>query len=238
MKFYEVKNKTNISADLYIYGDIVDDSWKGWTWAETEDVYPSDIRNMLNDLSGKDLNIYINSGGGHVNAGLAISHLIARHDGHTKGIVDGIAASIASVILMGCDEIEMPADSFVMIHKPMIGASGNSDDFKKIIDYLDVLQEGMLNSYKRHLKDGVDIETINDLMNAETWLSGEEMEAYFNVTKTNALGAVACSSEMLEKYKNVPKSLPKMNIEIKKPESKESKSELLKCEIDIALATC
>lgn len=237
MKFYDVRNQTNISADLYIYGDIVDDSWKGWTWGETEDVYPSDIRDMLKDLAGKNLNIYINSGGGHVNAGLAISHLIARHDGHTKGIVDGIAASIASVILMGCDEIEMPEDSFVMIHKPMIGASGNSDDFKKIIDYLDVLQEGMLNSYKKHLKEGVDIQTINDLMKAETWLNGNEIEAYFQVTKTKPLGAVACNSNMLEKYKNVPKILPK-NMADKKMESKEPNNNLLKCEIDIALAIC
>lgn len=238
MNFYEVKNQTNLSADLYIYGDIVDDSFKGYTWGETEDIYPSDIKNMLNDLSGKNLNIYINSGGGHVSAGLAISHLIARHDGHTKGIVDGIAASIASVILMGCNEIEMPSDSFVMIHKPMIAASGNSNDFQKAIDYLDRLQEGMLNSYKKHLKDGVDINTINDLMNAETWINGDEMDLYFKVTKTEALGAVACNSEILDKYKNVPKNISKKQPDSLKKEQAVSKIELLKCDIDIALATC
>lgn len=207
MSFYNLKNQTDTSAELYIYGDILDDSWKSWYWDETEDVFPSNIKEMLDDVKGKDIDVYINSGGGHISAGLAISHMLQRHDGKTTGHVDGIAASIASVILMGCSEIVIPSDSLVMIHKPINSLYGNADEHRKMADDLDRMQEGILNAYKRHLKDGVEIETINQLINEETWLHGDNMAEYFNVTVTDSLGAVACDSNLLDKYKNLPKNL-------------------------------
>ena len=75
----QVKNSTNTSADLYFYGDIVSDWYGAWT---DEDQYPEQVKNFLNDAKGKELNIYINSGGGSVFAGLAIYNMLKRHDGH------------------------------------------------------------------------------------------------------------------------------------------------------------
>ena len=66
-KFYEFKNATETSVDLYFYGDIVSDWWGAW---QEEDQYPEAIKNFLTEANGKDLNIYINSGGGSVFAGL------------------------------------------------------------------------------------------------------------------------------------------------------------------------
>lgn len=235
MSFYNFKNQTDTTAELYIYGDIIDDSWKGWYWDETEDVFPSNIREMLDGVKGKDLDVYINSGGGHISAGLAISHMLQRHDGKTTGHVDGIAASIASVILMGCSEITIPSDSLVMIHKPMNSLYGNADEHRKMADDLDRMQEGILNAYKRHLKDGVEIETINQLLNDETWLHGDNMAEYFNVTVTDSLGAVACDSNLLEKYKNLPKGLKTKEKPKIKPNNKENTNKLNN-EIEIALA--
>lgn len=60
-KFYEFKNATETSVDLYFYGDIVSDWWGAW---QEEDQYPEAIKNFLTEANGKDLNIYINSGGG------------------------------------------------------------------------------------------------------------------------------------------------------------------------------
>ena len=59
-KFYEFKNATETSVDLYFYGDIVSDWWGAW---QEEDQYPEAIKNFLAEANGKDLNIYINSGG-------------------------------------------------------------------------------------------------------------------------------------------------------------------------------
>ena len=107
MKNLRIKNMIETSADLYIHGDIVDDGWK---WFDS-DITPADVRDQLDTLKGKELNVYINSGGGDVFAGTAIHNMLKRHEGKTVGHVDGVAASIASVILMACDEIVVPANA-------------------------------------------------------------------------------------------------------------------------------
>ena len=64
------------SVDLYFYGDIVSDWWGAW---QEEDQYPEAIKNFLAEANGKDLNIYINSGGGSVFAGIAIYNMLKRY---------------------------------------------------------------------------------------------------------------------------------------------------------------
>ena len=73
-KNLEIKNQTDTSADLFFYGDIVSDWWGAW---QDEDQYPDAIKNFLNEQQGKDLNVYINSGGGSVFAGIAIGSIVA-----------------------------------------------------------------------------------------------------------------------------------------------------------------
>lgn len=94
-KFYEFKNATDTSVDLYFYGDIVSDWWGAW---QEEDQYPEAIKNFLAEAGGKDLNIYINSGGGSVFAGIAIYNMLKRYTGKKTVYVDALAGSIASVI--------------------------------------------------------------------------------------------------------------------------------------------
>ncbi len=93
----KLKNSTETSADLYFYGDSV-----------CEDQYPQQIKEFLDDAKGKDLNIYINSGGGSVFAGLAIYHMLKRHQGYKTVRVDGLAGSIASVIALAGDKVVIP----------------------------------------------------------------------------------------------------------------------------------
>ena len=146
MKNLKIRNVTDNSASLYIYGDIVDDGWK---WFES-DITPQDVCEQLDQLKGKELHIYINSGGGDVFAGTAIHNMIDRHDRKTVGHVDGVAASIASVILMACDEIVIPANAYVMIHRPMCNAFGNIDDLMKSCEVLETIEEGIISTYSRH----------------------------------------------------------------------------------------
>ena len=61
LKGFTFKNQTETSADLYFYGDIVSDWWGAW---QDEDQYPDAIKNFLSEQEGKDLNVYVNSGGG------------------------------------------------------------------------------------------------------------------------------------------------------------------------------
>lgn len=202
LEYLQVKNMTDTTADIYFYGDIVGDEWA--KWCET-DTCPQDILDALAEVGGKDLNIYINSGGGSVFAGLAIYNMLNRAKGKKICHVDGMAASIASVICMAGDEIIMPSNSFLMIHKPSNIVWGNATEMRKMADDLDTIQIGIENVYKSKLKDGVEIETIKDLMDKETWLPAKDAEKYFNVTVIEENRAVAnLDMKSLNAYKHIP----------------------------------
>ena len=124
-------------CSLYFYGDIVSATWESM-WYE-EDKCPQDIADFLNQLDGcEDIDIYFNSGGGDVFAGLAIYNQLKRYNGHKVGYVDGMAASIASVIMFACDELHFATGAQAMIHKPLCMAWGNADDFKAVIKQLNL----------------------------------------------------------------------------------------------------
>lgn len=205
-KFLSVKNLTNDSADIYFYGDIVSSEWGKW---EDSDTAPEDVREQLKQVEGvQNLNIYINSGGGSVFAGLAIYNMLKRHQAHKKVYVDGMAASIASVIAMAGDEINVPSNAFLMIHKPWAMSIGNANDLRKLADDLDSIESGLLNVYEENLAEGVDIETVKQMVNAETWLNGKEAAEIFNINVAPANTVAASASEYLKKYNKVPVSLP------------------------------
>ena len=169
---FEFKNETETSADLYFYGDITSDYWGAW---QSEDQYPESIKNFLSEHAGKDINIFINSGGGSVFAGIAIYNMLRRHalKNSVKVTVDGLAGSIASVIAFaGSEPPKIPSNAFLMIHNPWILTEGNAEDLRKAADDLDEIREGILNIYEEHLKEGVAIDDIKKLMDAETWLNG------------------------------------------------------------------
>lgn len=204
---FEIKNQTEDSAELYIYGDIVSSEWAKW---DDSDKCPDDIAEFLKEIEGVDkLNIYINSGGGSVFAGLAIYHQLKRNKAYKTVYVDGLAGSIASVIMFSGDRIIVPVDAFVMIHKPWLGIWGgfNATEFRKMADDLDRIEEGILNVYEQHLKDGVDMQTIRQLVQEETWMTGKEAAEYFNVEVGEASNAAACTSAYFDFYKKVPEKL-------------------------------
>ena len=178
----ELKNQEE-KAKLTIYGEIVSTEWDKW---EDEDVAPKDIQDLLYQIGDKDLDIYINSVGGSVFAGMAIYNMLKRHKGVKNVYVDGVAASIASVIAMAGDNIYIPKNSFLMVHRAWCRISGNADGLKKQAETLEALDEGILNVYKAKLKDEADIEVIKSLISKESWINGEEAHRYFNIEVTEA----------------------------------------------------
>lgn len=200
----EIKNQTDNSVDLYFYGDIVSSYYGAW---DDTDQYPESVKNFLDEVKGKDLNIYINSCGGSVFAGMAIYNMLKRHKGFKTVYVDGISASIASVITLAGDKIVMPANTLFMIHKPWCNTSGNAKELREQADVLDKIEEGILNVYSENLKEGIDIETIKEMVDEETWLTGSEASNYFNIEVSDAIDAVACVSEFYDGYNKVPKGI-------------------------------
>lgn len=195
---YSIKNQTQV--DLYFYGDIVSQD----IYAEDEDQSPESVKNFLDSVKGKSLNIYINSGGGSVFGGMAIYNMLKRHNGYKTVYVDGLAASISSVIALAGDEIIIPSNSYFMIHKPWTRISGDADKMRKIATDLDALEGGILEVYKNNLKPGVSMEKIKQMVNEETWLTGEEAAKYFNVEVASAYDTVAYTNR---RYNNAPKNL-------------------------------
>lgn len=203
-----IKNQTDSSADLFFYGDIVSETWQS-EWYE-DDMAPGDVKEFLNQLDGtENINIHINSGGGSVFGGIAIYNMLRRNNAHKTVYVDGLAASIASVIMMAGDEIVMPKNATVMIHKPSASyffTTKNADDLRKDAESLDTCQEAIMQTYMTKAK--VDKEEIEQKVNDETWLTGEEAAELFDIKVEEANDAVACAgSSMFFCYKNVPTSL-------------------------------
>lgn len=197
----EIRN-TGGSAELHIYGDIVSTEWDAWT---PEDTFPQGITDFLSQIdTNEPLTVYINSGGGDVFAGIAIHSILKRHTGHKKGVVDALAASIASVILMACDEIVVNSGAQIMIHKPSTFGWGNADEFKKLIDELDKCQQSITDIYMSRAKDGVTEEKIAELINAETWMSGAEAQKVFDLNVQQRPVMAACVSGFMDKYRNKP----------------------------------
>ena len=227
--FLNIKNLENEKAELHFYGEIVSDEWEKWSDLDT---CPEDVLNYLSKIeNSKELDIYINSGGGSVFAGLGIYNILKRHKGRKTVYVDGLAGSIASIIAMVGDEIIVPSNSFIMIHKPLCGVCGNANDMREMADTLDRIEEGLINTYKTKLKDNVDIETIKAMVNAETWLTGEEASKYFNITVTEANKMIAkVDTNLLNSYKNVPENLKTKDINMAEDLAIKNK------EIEIALA--
>ena len=129
-KFWQFKANTEDGpAELLLYGDISSSSWWG------DEVTPKEFKKDLDDLGNVDeINVFINSDGGDVFAGQTIYSMLKRHKAKITVYVDGLAASIASVIAMAGDIIKMPKNSMMMIHNPWTWGAGYAADFRKLVD--------------------------------------------------------------------------------------------------------
>lgn len=209
-KFYEFKNITSSEADLFIYGEIVQDDIDWWTGEkDTNLVGLQSFKEELDNIGNvQTLNMYINSPGGDVfTASTMISMLKRVKDKGTtiNAYVDGLSASAASFLMMVADDVKLYKNSTVMIHKPMSWAVGNANDMQKTIDALNKIEESvMIPMYMD--KSKVSEEEIQSLIDAESWLSAKDMDKYFNVTLLDEekVAVASISSNLFKNYKNVP----------------------------------
>ena len=204
----EIRNETGEAADLYFFGDINSESWGEWQKYYPEDRAPKDVQDFLDQLDGvQKINVHINSGGGSVFGGIAIYNILKRHSAEITVYVEGLAASIASVIAMAGDRIIIPENAQMMVHKPSSLAWGNADEMRKEADVLDGCQKVILNTYMQHVKEGITPEQINVLIDAETWKNGREWQEFFDIEVSEKSNAAACTSEYFCHYRNLLEEL-------------------------------
>lgn len=195
--------KESDEAEILIYGDI------GGGWWD-EGITAEGISEEIGALDVDTLNVRINSGGGLVFEGLAIYNAIARHPAKVIVHVDGIAASIASVIAMAGDEIRISEGSHIMIHKPWSFAVGDAIAMRKEADILDQLEAGLVDIYTARTDRERD--DLSKMMAAETWFTGKQaVDAGFAdevvPAKKKEQKAAHARSAMLTLFHNTPKDL-------------------------------
>ena len=106
--WYSIKAKANDTAEISIYDEI------GF-WGVSAASFAQDLKDCGNSL--KQINLHIHSPGGDVFDGIAIYNLLKNHPANVTVYIDGLAASMASVIAMAGNEVIMPENAMMMIHK-------------------------------------------------------------------------------------------------------------------------
>ena len=170
---------------------------------------PADFKSELDSANGEDVIIRINSPGGNVFDGLTIHNMLKNYSGKTTSIIDGIAASITSVIALGSDEVIMNSGAFFMIHNPHVVIGGEADDLREQADLMDKIKAQMVDIYKN--ATGLEEEEIISMMDETTYLSSEEsIEKGFATSLGEGLKIAAnlnVSKEYNILFNNIPKEL-------------------------------
>jgi len=130
-------------------------------------VTAKDFRDQLKTVTG-DFTLRINSPGGDVFDGIAMFNDILAHPGKVKVEISGIAASIASVIAMAGDTIEIAPNAFFMIHNAWTFAYGNRHDMESTAEILGQIDEAIARTYVGRSKVG--IRSVREMMDDETWM--------------------------------------------------------------------
>ena len=199
--WYSIKAKTNDTAEISIYDEI------GF-WGVSAASFAQDLKDCGNNI--KQINLHIHSPGGDVFDGIAIYNLLKNHPANVTVYIDGLAASMASVIAMAGNEVIMPENAMMMIHKPWGIQGGDAEDMRKYADLLDKVENTLIPAYAN--KTGKTTEELAEMLSAETWLNGKEcVEQGFADKLAEPLVAMASiKSRKLEDFENMPKAIKDM----------------------------
>jgi ATP-dependent Clp endopeptidase proteolytic subunit ClpP len=203
-KWYNIQNKVGgETAEIYIFDEI-------GTYGVTAQEFINDIKG----LKGMPVNLRINSLGGDVFDGMAMYNVIKRREAKTTVYIEGIAASIATIIALGADEVVMAENSLFMIHNAWGGTMGEAKDMRKTADTLDKISGELTDIYRK--KTGLSYEALQQMMDEETWLNAEEAyESGFVDTISDSIKVAAKYD--VSKFKNITEEeiQNKLNINIK-----------------------
>ena len=183
------------TASIQIYSPITGSFW-------VDGVTSKSFSEALADLGDVAvLHIYFNTPGGSVFEGMAIYNTLNRHPAKKIGHVDALAASMGSIILMACDEINVAENAIVMIHNVRAGIEGEPNELRAMADKLDKLNANAIAIYAS--RSGMAPEAVAEAMDVETWYSAAEaVEAGFaNAVTPNKRIVASCD---VSQFSNVP----------------------------------
>ncbi len=217
--------KSEAPTEILIYDQI------GKDWFGGDGVSAKDFADALKDIPAKcEIILSINSPGGNLWDGLAIYNQLKQRREYVTVRVDGVAASIASVIALAGKSLEMPENSWLMIHDPSGMVMGTSGDMRETADLLDQHADLLSGIYATHT--GKSREKIRDMMREETWMTGVEAKQQGFATATTGNVKIAASFNytgfrrvpaVLNTAQNPPPTAAGQN----KPAEKMNKTEIL-----------
>jgi len=221
------------TGELYIFGQITDTKWYD------DENTPTSIKQALEDMGDIDtLEIRVNSEGGSVFAGLAIIGVIdnfkSKKNCKTVSIVEGLAASMASVIACAADKVVMKENAFMMIHPASSFAWGNSEDLRRTADLLEKVDGQLRDIYMKRFNDSR--EKLNELVDAETWLTAKEAKGYGLCDEIQeSVKLAACANGIIFNNVNFDKKiLDKIKDKIKITESEDDVKDVLIYDVKLA----
>ena len=197
--FFEIKNLSENTAEIRIYGTITK-----WAWEEYGEVSSANFAKELQKLKNvSHINLRVNSPGGDVFEASAIYNLLKDYakvnNVKITGYIDGLAASAASFLVLCASKVVMGTGALYMIHNPLSSIYGNVEKLKKQIELLDTVKEAILDIYCT--KSKLSREEIAEKMNNEKWFrANEALEAGF-------VDEIVENDNSLENIKNISDDL-------------------------------
>jgi len=176
-------DKRTLEVDIF---DRIGESFLG------EAVSAKGVRKALKGVKADDtISVRINSRGGDVMDGFAIYNQLKAHRGRVVAHIEGVAASMASVIAMAADEVVMPNRAFMMLHNPFAHAQGDANTLLNAGAALKTMEQELVAAYAD--KTGLPADQISAMMAKETWLSAAQAK---KLGFADSLAAVHAKAEV------------------------------------------
>jgi ATP-dependent Clp protease protease subunit len=164
---FEIRAKSKTKAEILIYGSI------GTSWFEdsiSAKQFSEELKKL--DSTVNEIELRINSPGGDCFDGFAIANRIKQHPAKVTCYIDGLCASIATIIALAADEVVIGEGAQMMIHKCWTVAAGNESDFEDVIARLQSIDEQLITTYVKKTK--MSRAEVKELVHAETWFNADE----------------------------------------------------------------
>lgn len=165
---------------IYIYDDVEEYgrfNYEKWEYEESETSAKYFQEQLAKVPEDAEIELYINSNGGSVKEGVSIYNQLKRHKAHKTGYVDGVAHSIAFVILQACDHRIMGEGTSALVHEMWVCTAGNASQLRAEADQLDDLMEGSRKLFMQRAKN-ITEEQLRELMEKETMLTPDKALEY------------------------------------------------------------
>lgn len=230
-KFWNVANIDGLNAEMTLYGDICSEQPRDWWTGEALEGQYITPEGFLEDLetikNAKNITVKLNSCGGDLYTGIAIHNALKALNANINVVVEGIAASAASIIMCAGNTVTVHVGSLIMIH----GVSAlfwdylSLDDLKKQVRAFDTSENAIAEIYAQ--KTGMDVDKLRSMMTKETWMTGRQAVDYgfadklledesteINMVNKNVLMVNGLKFDFT--HHNIPHELIKQNVISKK----------------------